>query len=79
MQVTVAAHADGEQSLQGVAVARVHVGQVASNLASLALLAEPQALKRRGDLFEEEGDDLRQEGILVGVVVIEGRARDHHP
>ena len=45
--------------------------------ARVALLSEPQALKRRGDLLKEEGDDLGEEGILVGVVVVEGRARHH--
>ena len=45
--------------------------------AGVAPLAEPQALERRGDLVEEEGHDLGEQRILVGVVVVEGRARHH--
>ena len=77
MQVAVASHADGQQSLQGITVACVHVGEVAGDGAGVTLFGDPQAFERRGDLLKEEGDDLRQESILVGVVVVEGRARHH--
>ena len=77
MQVAVASHTDCQQGFQCLPIARVHVSKVACNGAGVASLAEPQALEGRGDLVEEEGHDLGQEGVLVGVVVVEGRARHH--
>ena len=77
MQVAVASHTDRQQGCQGLPIARVHVSKVAGDGASVASLAEPQALERRRDLLEEEGHHFGQEGVLVGVVVVEGRARHH--
>ena len=54
MQVSLSPDSDGQQSLQGIAVTRVDISQVTGDVASLVLLSEPQALKRRGDLLKAE-------------------------
>ena len=77
MQVVLSPHANGEQGRQGAPVACIDVGQMTRDCPRVAAFPKPQAFERGSDVLEEEGHYLGQKGVLAGVMVIEGRARDH--